>query len=90
MKEAIVLSFLLCLHATTAGTVELPTQRITNDQATALVLASLSAEQRRLPKVEAIPDETPDSSKFLFFTVVWQGLPHEWRTPKLNPPGGCL
>ncbi len=38
-------------------------------------MASLTAKQRRLPKVEAEPYEAPDTSKFLFFTVTWEGTP---------------
>jgi hypothetical protein len=58
-----------------SGTAE---RKITVEQATALVMASLTAEQRRLPKVEAEHFNNPanPSSKFLIFTVVWEGLPN--------------
>ena len=74
MKQAIVLFFLTSL-ATTVGAVESPKQKITNEQARALVMASLSDEQRRLPKVEAEQFDAPYVSKFLFFTVIWEGTP---------------
>ena len=38
-------------------------------------MASLSDEQRRLPKVEAEQFDAPYVSKFLFFTVIWEGTP---------------
>jgi hypothetical protein len=75
MRHAIGLSILLCMYGAAARMAETPRQRITTDQATALVMASLTAEQRRLPKVEAVPDATSESSKFLFFTVIWEGTP---------------
>jgi hypothetical protein len=49
---------------------------MTSDQAKALVMASLTAQQRQLPKAEAEPYGAPDSSKFLFFTVTWEGTPN--------------
>jgi hypothetical protein len=60
--------------AMASGTAE---RKITVEQARALVMASLTAEQRRLPKVEAEHFDNPDnpSPKFLIFTVVWEGLP---------------
>lgn len=75
MKKAIALSVLLFVYDTTAAAVEHPAQRITNEQARALVMASLSEEQRRLPKAEAEQFDTPTASKFLFFTVSWEGTP---------------
>ena len=38
-------------------------------------MASLTAEQRRLPKLEAEQYDAPDPSKFFFFTVTWKGTP---------------
>ena len=78
MRRGIVLFFLVVFYATTAvasGTAE---RKITVAQAQALVMASLTAQQRRLPKVEAVHFDDPDnpSPKFLIFTVVWEGLPN--------------
>lgn len=75
MKRAIAISFLVGLCAAAASTVESAQQRITNEQARTLVMASLSDEQRRLPKVEAEQFDAPYASKFLFFTVSWEGTP---------------
>jgi hypothetical protein len=59
-----------------AGAADPPDHKITTDQAKALVMASLTAQQRRLSKVEAEAYEAPASSKFLFFTVTWEGKPN--------------
>jgi hypothetical protein len=75
MKRVLVI-FLAWLCATTAGAVDPPQHRITIDQAEALVMASLSAQQRRLPKVEAEPFAPPNTSRFLYFTVSWEGTPN--------------
>jgi hypothetical protein len=75
MKRLTVL-FLISLWATTARAVDPPEHRITIDQAEALVMASLTAQQRRLPKVEAEPFAPPNPSRFLFFTVTWEGTPN--------------
>ena len=48
--------------------------KITATQAKALVMASLSPQQLALPKVEAEQYPSPNSSRFLFFTVVWEGV----------------
>lgn len=50
-----------------------PEHRITAEQTKALVMASLSPQQRALPKVEAEQYPPPKSSRFLFFTVTWEG-----------------
>jgi hypothetical protein len=75
MKKVIVLFLLASLCATTARAGEPPEHKITTGQARALVMASLTAEQRRLPKLEAEQYDAPDSSKFVFFTVTWEGTP---------------
>jgi hypothetical protein len=75
MKKAIGLLFLVSLCVATSSTVECSPQRITNEQARELVLASLTEEQRRLPKVEAEQFDAPYASKFLFLTVSWEGTP---------------
>lgn len=77
MRTFIVLCLLMTLDLTTAMASGTADRKITVEQARALVMASLSAEQRRLPKVEAVHFDDPDnpSPKFLIFTVVWKGLP---------------
>ena len=75
MKRVLVFS-LIWLCATTAEAVDPPGRRITIDQAEALVMASLTPQQRRLPKVEADAFAPPNPSRFLFFTVTWEGTPN--------------
>jgi len=77
MRKIIVLCLLMTLDLTTAiasGTAE---RKMTVEQARALVMASLTAQQRRLPKVEADHFDDPDNPnpKFWIFTVTWEGLP---------------
>lgn len=67
---AFVLAF-ICVK--TAWASDLPDHKITENQAEALVMASLTAQQRQLPKVEVDKDESSGSSRFLFFTVTWEG-----------------
>jgi RHS repeat-associated protein len=75
MKRVLVL-FLASLCATETRAVDPPEHKITSDQAKALVLASLTAQQRQLPRVEAEPYDAPGSSKYLLFTVTWEGTPN--------------
>lgn len=75
MKRIFIL-FGVCLCARGAWSVDPTENKITGDQAKALVMASLSPQQRQLPKVEAVPDNTPNSTRFLFFTVTWKGTPN--------------
>ena len=51
-----------------------PQHKITAAQAKALVMASLSPQQLALPKVEAEQYPSPNPSRFLFFTVTWDGV----------------
>jgi len=78
MKNIILLLpyFTLLLGATFPG--KPASRKITLKQAEALVMASLSPQQRSLPKVEAEHFDNPGktSARFLFFTVVWEGLPN--------------
>lgn len=75
MKRLFV--FLLAsLWAAQASAVDNPGRTITADQARALVLASLSPEQKRLPSLGADPYKDPNTTKFLFFTVTWAGTPN--------------
>jgi hypothetical protein len=75
MKRVFVF-FLTWLGATTAGAVDLPRHGITSDQAMALVMASLTAQQRRLPRLGAEPSSPQGPSRFLFFEVTWEGTPN--------------
>ena len=75
MKKALALLLLVLLPAMEVVATETSGKKITTAQARSLVMASLTAEQRRLPKVEAEPYDAPDVSKFLFFTVTWEGMP---------------
>ncbi len=77
MRRVIVLVLLVSLYSTTVMAGGPAERKITVAQAKALVLASLTAKERRLPKVEAEHFDDPDnpSPKFLIFTVVWEGLP---------------
>ena len=50
---------------------------ITPDQAKGLVLASLTPEQKKLPKLGAERYDDPSSSRFMFFTVTWEGRPNQ-------------
>jgi len=78
MRRAIVLFFLVSFYATTAVANGAAERKITVEQARALVMASLTAQQRRLPKVEAEHFDDPEnpSPKFWIFTVVWEGTPN--------------
>jgi hypothetical protein len=75
MKCAFVL-LLASLCATSARATDQPKSKITNDEARTLVMASLTNQQRRLPSLGAESYDDPDSPRFLFFTVTWEGLPN--------------
>jgi hypothetical protein len=50
---------------------------ITSSEAQNLVLASLTHEQKCLPGLGLDPYSDPNSSRFLFFTVVWASGPKD-------------
>lgn len=77
MRKVIALCFLLALDLATAVTSGPAERKITVEQARALVMASLTAQQRRLPKVGVEHFDDPDNPtpKFWIFTVIWEGLP---------------
>jgi len=77
MRKIIVLCLLVTLDLTTALARGTAARKITIEQAKALVIASLTAQQRRLPKLEAEHFDDPENPtpKFWFFTVTWEGLP---------------
>jgi hypothetical protein len=73
----IFIVLLTSFYATAGWAAGSPKHKITNNQAKALVMATLTTQQRRLPKLEAVPDDTPgSSSQFMFFTVTWEGTPN--------------
>jgi hypothetical protein len=76
MKKLFVLFLLVFFCVANAVAAGLPERNITADQARALVLASLSPEQKRLPSLGADSYKDPNTSKFLFFTVTWAGTPN--------------
>src|SRR5882672_9229027 len=74
MKRLISSLLFVALTAVTAATADhAPERRISTVQAKALVMAALTSEQRRLPKLGE--DQDPASSWFWFFTVTWAGPP---------------
>jgi hypothetical protein len=75
MKKLFVV-LLASLCAANASALDHPDRKLTVDQARALVLASLTPEQKRLPSLGAEPYNDPNTSQFLFFTVYWAGAPN--------------
>jgi hypothetical protein len=73
MKRLIFLALLLFTLRTAAWSAE--PSKITISQAKELVLASLTAQQRQLPKLMVGPYNESDASRFWFYTVTWAGLP---------------
>jgi hypothetical protein len=49
--------------------------KISDSQAKEVIVASLTVQQRRLPKLQVEQFYESGSSKFWFFTVMWEGLP---------------
>ena len=69
-----LLGLFIALGASNAWAAGRSPNRIDAGQAKALVMASLTAKQRRLPSLAVDPyDET--NSKFMFVTVTWAGTP---------------
>jgi hypothetical protein len=75
MKKSLVL-LVASLCAANASAADHPDRTITAGQARALVLASLTPEQKQLPSLGADPYKDPNTSKYLFFTVSWAGTPN--------------
>jgi len=67
---------IIALSAVIACAAEPSSNKINANQAKALVMASLTSKERRLPSLGADPYNDPNSSKFLFFTVTWAGTPN--------------
>jgi hypothetical protein len=75
MKRLISSLLFVALTAVTAAAADHASERkISTVRAKALVMAALTSEQRRLPKLGADQDP-PSSSRFWFFTVTWAGPP---------------
>jgi len=72
-----LIAVVICLQLATAYPSESPKRMITLAQAKVLVLASLTPEQKRLPKLGADQYNDPSSSRFLFFSVTWGGKPNQ-------------
>lgn len=47
--------------------------KVSGSEAKALVMAVLTAQQRKLPNLEIIPDHTPLWPRFWYFAVTWKG-----------------
>jgi hypothetical protein len=75
MKTLFVV-LLASLWAADASALDPLDRKLTVDEAHALVLASLTPEQKRLPSLGAEPYNDPNTSQFLFFTVYWAGAPN--------------
>ena len=75
MRNKIFGLLILTVLVSTAFATEPSSARIDARQAKALVMASLTSKQRRLPSLGIEPYKDPNSSKFLFFTVTWAGTP---------------
>ncbi|MGD0155932.1 MAG: hypothetical protein ABSB50_07530 [Terracidiphilus sp.] len=75
MKRAFVL-LCACLFVSDASAADKAEHKVTPNQAEALVLASLTPKERRLPSVGVELDNGPNSSRFLFATVTWAGTPN--------------
>lgn len=61
MRRVIVLFLLVSLYSTTAMAGRPAERKLTVEQARALVMASLTTQERRLPKVEAEHFDDPDN-----------------------------
>lgn len=75
MQKTVLLFLLVSFFSTTAFAGKPAKSKVMVEQARALVMASLTPQQRQLPKVEAEHFDDPHPTRFLTFTVVWKGLP---------------
>jgi len=75
MKKTVLLLLAVSFYSATGLAGEPAKSKVTVEQARALVMASLTPQQRQLPKVEAEHFDDPHPTRFLIFTVVWKGLP---------------
>ena len=75
MRKAGRLLLLMSLSVVGSSAVEVSGRKITTAQARSLVMASLTADQARLPGVEAEPYDVPPGAppRFMVFTVTWAG-----------------
>jgi hypothetical protein len=75
MNKHLLIFLIIAFGASSACAAEPSSNKIDADQAKALVLASLTPKERRLPSLGADGDNDPNS-KFFFFTVTWAGTPN--------------
>lgn len=75
MKCAFI-ALLIAIRPITAQVADRSPRAITITEARALVLASLSPNQRQFPRLGADQYDDPNNSKFLFFTVTREGPPN--------------
>ena len=66
---------IIALSASSSCAAGSSSNKIDMDQAKALVMASLTPKERRLPSLGVDPYDDPNS-KFLFVTVTWAGTPN--------------
>jgi len=64
----------LLLFSGAASATSSSDHKISTDQAKALAIAALNPQQRKLSKLEAIPDDASSASRFTYLTVVWHGV----------------
>jgi hypothetical protein len=77
MRKIVGFLAVVCVYVSIASASDHPKRMVTPAQAKALVLASLTAEQKRLPRLGAEQYDDPNSSRFMFFSVTWAGAPNQ-------------
>lgn len=75
MSKHLLGLLIIALSASSTCAAGASPNKIDADQAKALVMASLTPKEKRLPSLGADPYNDPNS-KFLFFTVTWAGTPN--------------
>lgn len=77
MKRIIGFLAVVLIYLSSAVASDHAKRMVTPAQAKALVLASLTAEQKRLPQLGAERYDYPSSPRCMFFTVTWAGGPNQ-------------
>lgn len=75
MNRIIGFLAVVCFCLNSANASDYPKPMVTPAQAKALVLASVTADQKRLPRLGTEQYNDPNS-RFMFFTVTWAGAPN--------------